>query len=949
MRVHISLALALALATVTSFASPAQPPAGQPPAAGGSQQPPAVTFKTGVDLVAVDVSVVDVDGRPVHDLTPEDFVLKVDGKPRRLVSAQFISQTRQLQPPVERPEGFSSNAGANAGRLIMLVIDQANIRRGSGKVVAEAAGRFIDRLSPADRVGLTVIPGAGQGVDFTANHALVKALLSRVVGRAERSVGRMHVGVADALDVIDRNNQPTLDRIVERECLGVLTPEEKSQCELQIRLEARQVLAHANFSTSESMIALRGLLGSMVGSTEPKTLVFISEGLVLQDRRAQLSWVGPLASAAHASLYVLRLEPTLFDTLDRQVSGSNANDVQLEIEGLEMLAGMARGAIFPVTSNTDFVFQRLALELSGYYLLSFEPQSSDRDGKAHRIDVGVERNKVEIRARREFTVDTGRAAMTEEDLLAETLRAHLLATEIPVKVTTYTFRDVATEKLKVMIAAEIDRAPTAADGLALAYALVDNAGKLAASEIEKDVHVAAGPAGVPGTFSTALLVDPGIYTLKFAVLDHEGHRGSVEHTFRAQVQSVGQLRIGELMLAQVTGSSASGGVQVRPVVDPVVSSDSLYAYLEMYSEATPQLEGARVALEVAADPNARTLESAEIRLQAVENGGRRAGEGSVPIAFLPPGSYVARAVVSVDGRPVARVTRPFAISRPLPPAPEVPPLPAAEGTSPRIALSRTIEPFDRSQVLAPSVVSFFLDRMYTAGSAPPSSAVRELVDDAKAGRFDTLQQQLDRVDAATAQELAPTFLRGLSLLSLGDLEGAAGRFRESLRISSDFLPAAFYLGACYAAGNRDREAVGAWQTSLVTEDDAPFVYTLLGDALLRLNDSLPAVDILREAAGLWPDNDDVRVRLATAYTMAGQGRDALATFDPYFDRHPADHARLFIAMRLLYETATSGRAIETPEQDRARFARYAKAYASAGGPQEALVEQWLSYMQGSRK
>jgi len=51
------------------------------------------TFTAGVDLVTVDVSVVDNTGRPVRGLGVEDFELKVDGEPRRIVSAQFVQQS----------------------------------------------------------------------------------------------------------------------------------------------------------------------------------------------------------------------------------------------------------------------------------------------------------------------------------------------------------------------------------------------------------------------------------------------------------------------------------------------------------------------------------------------------------------------------------------------------------------------------------------------------------------------------------------------------------------------------------------------------------------------------------------------------------------------------------------------------------------------------------------
>ena len=59
--------------------------------AGPDQQ---ATFKSGVDLVAVDVSIVDRNGRPVDDLKLDEFTLKVDGKTRKLSSAEFINLRR---------------------------------------------------------------------------------------------------------------------------------------------------------------------------------------------------------------------------------------------------------------------------------------------------------------------------------------------------------------------------------------------------------------------------------------------------------------------------------------------------------------------------------------------------------------------------------------------------------------------------------------------------------------------------------------------------------------------------------------------------------------------------------------------------------------------------------------------------------------------------------------
>src|SRR5690606_11499177 len=51
-----------------------------------AQQP---TFKSGVDLVAVDGHVVDRQGRPVVDLKPEDFEVQIAGDRRKVASAEL--------------------------------------------------------------------------------------------------------------------------------------------------------------------------------------------------------------------------------------------------------------------------------------------------------------------------------------------------------------------------------------------------------------------------------------------------------------------------------------------------------------------------------------------------------------------------------------------------------------------------------------------------------------------------------------------------------------------------------------------------------------------------------------------------------------------------------------------------------------------------------------------
>ncbi len=533
---------------------------------------------------------------------------------------------------------------------------------------------------------------------------------------------------------------------------------------------------------------------------------------------------------------------------------------------------------------------------------------------------------------------------TDESLLAEALRAPLLATDIGLKVSTYTLREASSGKLRVIIAADIDRSVTSTGRLALAYTLLDARGRLVSSQIEPDVKASErGPARTQTYVGAALAEAPGVHTLKLAVVDAAGKRGSVEHTFRAQMTSVGQLKATDLLIAENTGSIGAGGLV--PAVAGEFTSATVHSYLELYSEVEAPLSSASVAFEVAESEEGRAIESAPGRIlpPAADAPGKRTVEGAVTIALLPPGDYVARAVISLDGRKAAAITRPFRISSSSASTSAAgnvrPTLPARAA----IPFTSRIDAFDRSAVLTPQVVSFFLDRM-NAGTG--GSVVGPAVTEAKAGRFEAAMRALEAKDVPKdgSDRLASTFLSGLALYARGELEAAAGKFRESLRIDSEFFPAAFYLGSCYAAGGRDREAAGAWQTSLVTESDAPFVYTLLGDALLRLRDADRAVDILKEAASLWPDSDQVQLRLGTAYAMAGSGAEALTALEPYLSRNPDDHERLFVALRLLYEARAAGRYVRSAEEDRALFSKYAAAYAATSGPQKGVVDQWRKFM-----
>jgi hypothetical protein len=119
--------------------------------------------------------------------------------------------------------------------------------------------------------------------------------------------------------------------------------------------------------------------------------------------------------------------------------------------------------------------------------------------------------------------------------------------------------------------------------------------------------------------------------------------------------------------------------------------------------------------------------------------------------------------------------------------------------------------------------------------------------------------------------------------------------------------------------------------SLVTESEAPFIFTLLGDALLRMREVQPAIE-------------EVQVRLGTAYALSGKRAEAMEKLVPFIDKHPEDHERTFVALRTLYQAKAEGKPVRSADDDRALFTKLAAAYSAVKGPQLALVENWLRAM-----
>lgn len=934
---------ALAWLALLSMTAAAQ----QPPPAPGEQVP---VFRSGIDLVTVDVGIFDGDGNPIRSLAPDDFTLEVDGEPRKLVSVEYVSyavpEKRERRQPA--PAHYSTNEDAPLGRLILLVVDQGNIRQGEGRAVMATARRFLGRLSPSDRVGLAVIPELGPRIGFTPNHAIVEETLSRVVGRADVFDTRFNIGLSEAL-AVERNDSLAFRDLASRECAS-----QGPECTGFLEIEARAMAVHYLTQTRISVSTLRSLIDDMRGVPGPKTIVLLSEGLVADYSLSEFERLGLSALSARVNIYVLRLDTPRIEAAQARLSPTASQDERVREEGLEHLAGTARGAFFRVTSTGEYAFQRISRELSGHYLLAFEPQKEDRNGKLHKIKVRTKRQGVTIRARSEFAagpsaeVASERAGSlpkggTEVEQLSGLLDAPLTATELPLRVANFSFQDPESARLRMVIAAEADTSSSA--GLVVGFTMMDESGRIAARGAERTTS--------PRYAATAT-IKPGTYTLRVAAIDSSGRRGSVERRVSATLISSRDFRMGDLLLAE---PGELRGVPSRPTIIGA-SADRLLAYLELYASAAQQLQDATVDVEIGEAEDTPALVTQKADLSRPEKG-RRIAQTLLPIRLLPPGDYVARAIVKSGDRSIARLARPFHVYRALVTTVDATPTglaskedPAAAGEHetglpPVAPLSPDVPRYTREDVLRPSILEFFLAEAAKSQEGPVSAPIAAAIGHARAKRFDELLKVVppDLTKIANENErVTAAFLRGLAFYAKGDLEPASRTFNVILSIDPEFAPALVYLGACYAAAGRDGEAVGAWQTSLSLDAEAPATFHLLADALFRMNDGAQALAILMEATEKWPEDEAFLRPLATAYAMSSRYTEAFGALERHLGKHPSDPDGLFLALRMIYEAHLTRRPLVGPQEDRDRLTKYAKAYAQAGGPQQLIVAQWVRYL-----
>ena len=360
------------------------------------QQPQ--VFRTGVDLIPVDVSVLDSHRAPIENLQPSDFTLLEDGKPRPVVAFTRVTipagghepAVSNAPPKAPVADAAPGSAGPvlrapDQGRLVAILFDRT-IPAGDGTVMARrVATAIVDALGPDDQAAIlrsSEFGNNGASQSFTADRRLLaRAIASPFVGRPPNP-----------------NGSAIAPRAAGNESGG---------CPCGVcALDAVAAVAHA----IQADPGRRKML-IFIGTDVPLQSATDACSMRLTDARNRLFHELDLSNLTVHVLDPAGLEaggiPASANLTSRQAQAyvPRVNQARLQRQGdLAVLPSRTGGRMVTNTNNPGAAAAELLGESQSYYLLGFQPGNPDSVGKTHHIEVKVAQHDVKVIARKTYTI-----------------------------------------------------------------------------------------------------------------------------------------------------------------------------------------------------------------------------------------------------------------------------------------------------------------------------------------------------------------------------------------------------------------------------------------------------------------------------------------------------------------------------------------------------------------
>jgi VWFA-related protein len=374
MRSFCILAVALLMLVTGALVSTQDSPAPQ-----GRPQP---TFRTGVNVVRVDVIVTDNSGNPVTDLTKDEFEIIEDGQ------SQTIDLFRQIRIDgtpsyIERPRQVLTRdteereASRDDVRIFAILLADYQVCAERSRPVRDALTTFINKLGPNDLVAVMHPLTSVRDLAFTYDHDSILQTIQRFEGRR-----------------------------------GDYTPRNTIEQEHTKQMGSPEPIRNAVVRDALKALAVR--LGSMREGR--KSVIFVSEGFPpgwFADVR-QLREISQEANRHNTSIYPLDPRGLVAGDGDaapaaiRPGCGRVQSSMRLRLaqDTLRELADETDGRAIVNRNTLAEGVEQILRDSSLYYLLGYSSTAAQADGKFHQIRVRVKRPKIDVRARKGYWAST---------------------------------------------------------------------------------------------------------------------------------------------------------------------------------------------------------------------------------------------------------------------------------------------------------------------------------------------------------------------------------------------------------------------------------------------------------------------------------------------------------------------------------------------------------------
>jgi VWFA-related protein len=637
------------------------------------------TFRSGIDLVRMDVRVTEANGSPVKDLRPDELQVDEGGRRADILFFQHVQEPAGPYDVAARTTSeseVSTNRGAPRGHLYVLIFDQQHITAGNEQRARLAAQRFLEqRMRPGDRVAIFALPGPGPELRFTGDVATAVRELPKVRGGLERTdlTGVGAIGVNEAYYIV-RGDQTALSRVLLRlstesgstEVFGG-TPQgrrenadsasETSIFARAVKENARTIVAKADGEARRFLILLTRLMREMKTIDGRKSVVVFSEGFFADHVANELEDAAAAAAQSYSVVYAMDLNRRGPSPSDASPRGGDAQrEEQSRLEPLGTLAAETDGRLYiDASSRLERVLASVADESQDYYIVGFapSPQALKDRGKYRRVKIRVARAGLQVSARSGYALDPTQPTPADRRRTINIAFASPFPEQrFPVETTTYVMRGsaVGTAKVVLAVAAEIPPPP---DGTT---AFVDVVFAVQESLTRQVVSSGTDRVAAPHrdrisevralvTHRVHFEAPPGDYVARVVVREPGGLAASVDRRFVVR----------ELDGPGVTTSDLVIGSRRDPVPVRLRSSagDALTGVLELYGHPAELRDvGVRVDLiAVDGDTVIRIGRATLLGIDESERGAARMALVELPLAGVLPGHYIVRAeVTSARGR-----------------------------------------------------------------------------------------------------------------------------------------------------------------------------------------------------------------------------------------------------------------------------------------------------------